>query len=312
MSTKEKIHSLKILFIKLGSNGKFEKDCIEKEQTLRLDYHTVPHELCITHKWDEVHKYFCEEENAPVFVATNHTNQVKRFYEEDENTLWITFYANKLWWCFSKPVITYLPDGTKTRPVIGKWSASDLNGNILLQSNIRGTLTKTQGYRGTICNVSEIDYTIALINNEQSQDIKNLEKSLHVLKENIVVLIQKLSWQDFETLIDLIFRQAGWQRLGDKGKTQKTLDLELLAPVTGEKAIVQIKSQSDINEFKKYCDEFINMKDDYDKFFYVVHSANSNLIEFSNDTEVNLYNANKIAELTISSGLIDWLIKKSK
>jgi hypothetical protein len=30
---------------------------------------------------------------------------------------------------------------------------------------------------------------------------------------------------------------------------KKTLDLELFAPVTGEKAIVQIKAQSDLKQF---------------------------------------------------------------
>lgn len=76
----------------------------------------------------------------------------------------------------------------------------------------------------------------------------DVENALGALKSKLTLLIQNLQWKDFETLIDLIFRQAGWQKVGQTGKTQKTLDLELLAPVTGETAIVQIKAQSDLNQ----------------------------------------------------------------
>lgn len=111
-------------------------------------------------------------------------------------------------------------------------------------------------------------------------------------------------------LVDLIFRQAGWQRVGATGKTQKTLDLELFAPVTGERSIVQIKAQSDLNEFLSYQEKFAIMTD-YDKFFYVVHTAQSNLRNHKNETEIKLYLVDKVAELTISAGLVEWVIKKT-
>jgi hypothetical protein len=304
-----KIEANQILFIKLGSGGKFEKECIEQSNTLRLDYREINHKLCIDQNWDKVHNYYTTEENTKPFVATSHTNQIKQFYKQDEKTLWITFYANKLWWCFSKPEIVLLADKTKTRPVIGKWSDKDINGNVLLAGNISGKLLKTQGFRGTICKVREEKYTLKKINCEQMKEVVEVEQAMANLKEKLVLLIQNLQWKDFETLVDLIFRQAGWQRVGDTGKTQKTLDLELFAPVTGERAIVQIKSQSDLPQFLIYQDEFAKMND-YDKFFYVVHTANSNLKNHKNDTETKLYLVEKVAELTISAGLVEWVIKK--
>jgi len=45
---------------------------------------------------------------------------------------------------------------------------------------------------------------------------------------------------------------------------------------------------------------------DYDKFFYVVHSAKQSLIDYVNETETNLYLVDKVAELTIASGLVEW------
>ena len=305
-----KVVAKKVLFIKLGQGGEYETDCIEKDNTLRLSYKEVDYTLCIDKQWQKVHAYFKTEENSKTFVATSHSNQIKQFYEEDEKTLWITFYANKLWWCFSKPEITLLIDKSKTRPVIGKWSDKDINDNVLFAGNISGKLLKTQGFRGTICRVPEEKYALAKINCEQMKEVVDVELAMFNLRTNLIFLIQSLQWKDFETLVDLIFRQAGWQRAGEIGKTQKTLDLELFAPVTGERAIVQIKSTSDMQEFLSYQDKFATMSD-YDKFFYVVHTAKSNLASYENETETKLYLVDKVAELTISSGLVDWVIKKT-
>jgi hypothetical protein len=305
-----KIKANRVLFIKLGSIGRFEKECIEQSHTLRLDYREVDHKLCIDQNWDKVHDYYTTEESSKTFVATSHTNQIRQFYEQDEKTLWITFYANKLWWCFSEPEITLLADKTKTRPVIGKWSDKDINGNVLLAGNISGKLLKTQGFRGTICRIKEEKYALEKINCEQMKEVVEVEQAMFNLKEKLVLLIKNLQWKDFETLVDLIFRQAGWQRVGDTGKTQKTLDLELFAPVTGERAIVQIKSQSDLPQFLSYQNEFAKMND-YDKFFYVVHTAENNLKKHKNDTDTKLYLVEKVAELTISAGLVEWVIKKT-
>ena len=107
----------KVLFINLGQGGQFEKECIEQNQTLRLEYIEVDHNLCLAGRWDKVHDYFTIEENSKTFVATSHSNKMKQFYEEGKRTLWITFYAKKLW-CFSIQEVTLLAEKTKTRPVI--------------------------------------------------------------------------------------------------------------------------------------------------------------------------------------------------
>lgn len=121
-----KINADKVLFIKLGQGGEYESDCIEKDNTLRLGYEEVNHQLCLDGQWDKVHNYFTTEENSKTSIATSHTNQIKQFYEQDEKILWITFYANKLWWCFSKPEITLYP--TKRRQ------------DLLLESGLTKTL----------------------------------------------------------------------------------------------------------------------------------------------------------------------------
>lgn len=306
----KKITPKKVLFIKLGKGGEYEKECIEKKSNLRLDYRETDHNLCLKGKWEDVHKSFIKIPETKDYVASSHTHQIRQFYEENSETLWITFYANKLWWCFAKQDIKLLPDKTKIRSAIGKWSDKDVKGNILTVDNISGKLLKIQGFRGTICSVSEWEYVLAKINAEQLPEVVAAEKSLADLKEKLALLIKNLQWKEFETLIDLIFRQAGWQRVGTTGKTQKTLDLDLLSPVTGEKALVQIKAESNLKEFKYYKKEFANLSD-YDKFFYIVHTPKGDWHKQENKTEVNLFFINKITELTINSGLVDWVIKKT-
>lgn len=304
-----KINPENVLFIKLGEKGTWEEDCLTKTQTIRIGFTNIDHQTCLDGKWADITKYYISEGIKP-FVATSFTNQAKRFYEEGSNTLWVTFYANKMWWCFAESSITVLPDMTKVRSVIGTWSDKDINGVVLTADRIRGSLLKTQGFRGTICTVPEHGYAVAKINADEIKEVIAVEEAVRTLNDRLQVLIKSLQWKDFEILVDLIFRQAGWQRVGVTGKTAKTLDLDLIAPVTGEKCMVQIKSQSDLREFDDYVNEFAQMTG-YDKFFYVVHSPSGDLCNYLNTSNVNLMMIDKITELSISSGLVDWIIKKN-
>jgi len=309
--TRGKIHPTKVLFIKLGKGGDFTKNCIENNY-LKLDYRTVDHDLCLKRKWDEVYDHFLINENTTKSVAKSHTNQIKQFYEEDENTLWVTFHNNSLWWCFSKPEIKKDKNNLKTRPVIGKWSDTDITGKKLLFSNLSGMLTKTQGFQGTICKVNAEDYAIAKINGEQRKEAIEVENTLNTLKENLSALIKHLQWQDFEVLIDLIFRQMGWLRVSVVGKTLKDIDLELQSPITGENAVVQIKTAADKKTFDYYEAKFYEMNS-FNKFFFIVSSPTPDLESYikNNDSKVKIFSMFEIAELTISSGLTEWVISKT-
>lgn len=122
-------------------------------------------------------------------------------------------------------------------------------------------------------------------------------------------LIKELTWQDFEVLIDLIFTQAGWQRVSSVGKTIKTLDLDLKAPVTGEKCLVQIKSSSNNKELSEYLKRFESM-DQYDKFYYVCHTFKGEPPKLESESRLKLMFVDQVAELAIDSGLSKWIISK--
>ncbi len=307
----EKIKANEVLYIKLGKGGEFVQECLSNN-ILKLSYDEVDHVLCQNKEWDKIIENYTKNGLVDKRTSTNHTNQIRNFYEASEKVLWITFHFDKLYWCFSDPIITKLDDEKKTRPVIGSWSDKDLLGKVLSSRTLSGKLTQTHGYRGTICKIQETEYLVKKINGEQRREVVAVEESMADLKNKLSTLITCLHPKDFEILVDLIFRQAGWQRVSDLGKTIKTYDLELLAPVTGERAIVKIKSKSHTKEFKTFEQESIDFHERGYKRFFIVHTSNKDLDSLVNaDSDVIVYFGDKLSEHIIQSGLVGWLIDKT-
>ncbi|HEV2237586.1 MAG TPA: hypothetical protein VGR57_13060 [Ktedonobacterales bacterium] len=118
-------------------------------------------------------------------------------------------------------------------------------------------------------------------------------------------MMRLLGPRDFEILMDLIFAASGWRRLGVVGKTQKTLDLDLLLPSTGERAFVQIKSRTTTVALNDYIGRLEEMGP-YDRMFYVFHSGQAE----TDDERVTVIGPERLAEMVVDVGLIDWLLHK--
>src|ERR1700751_5125927 len=97
---------------------------------------------------------------------------------------------------------------------------------------------------------------------------------------------------DFELLVDLVFSTSGWRRQGIVGKTQKTLDLDLTLPSTGERAFVQVKSKTTSAELAEYVGGLDDLGP-YDRMFYVYHSGEAH----TTDERVVIINPERLAEL---------------
>jgi hypothetical protein len=306
--TVEFIKPSSALYIKLGRGGKYEREAIERNH-LRLGYREISHELCLQGKWEDVLE---ELKSVSEFsgVAIRHTNQIRLFYESDDSVLWVTFFGDRLYWCFSKREVTLLPDKWKTRPVIGQWSSVDINGKPLSKSQLSGKLLSMQGFRGTICSVKEFEYLVQKINGHIPKEVEEAQATLLKLERKIEFIIQSLHWKDFEILIDLIFRQAGWQRVSELGKTQKTIDLDLVSPITSERYGVQIKSKANLEEFENYQQQFADMQG-YTRLYFVVHTPSRDLARAKTSEEVELWLSRDIAHWAVKYGLTDWIIDKA-
>jgi hypothetical protein len=305
----KKINPRKALYIKLGREGSWERDCIEHDQTLRLGYREASHDFCLKGKWDMVTQQL-RAIRKDLGAATRDVNQIRAFYESDEDVLWVTFYGDRLWWCFSRPQVTQLGDKTKTRPSVGKWISTDITDKPLQISQLSGKLVSMQGFRGTICSVREIEYLVQKINGDEPKAVKAARETQSDLEQKLEVIIRGLHWKDFEILIDLVFRQAGWQRISAVGEAQKTLDLDLLSPITSERYGVQIKSRASMTDFKSYQQQFKDMQG-YARFYFVVHTPSRDLEQSPKSDDFQLLLLPDIARLATKYGLTDWIIAKA-
>ncbi len=265
------IQAQKAFFIKLGRSGSWAPECINKSR-LQLGFKNPHHQKCIEGDWDFIRNYWKNDVHKTDGKATETTNQIRYFYESEADVLWITFHNRKLYWCFSKREITEL-EGIRIRPCKDSQSCKDINGNELTVEALSSKFTQTQRFQGTICKIEALDYLKRRLNGTELPSVIRARKAYKELKDSLIDLIKSLTWKDFELLIDLIFSYSGWKRIETLGKDQKWIDLVLQSPVTGKKAFVQVKSESDLPTFQEYVERFKNMNQ-YKLFLYQSHHRN--------------------------------------
>ena len=302
------IQAKRVRYIKLGREGVWEKEGLEKG-IIRFGYGSATDErfsLCLENKWDDLTKSFIEE-GKDKGTATRFTNETRLFFEDDGTTLWITFVCERLYWGFLKPdpaekhqdgdgVFRRLKDG---------WRWLDLRGEPLAKDRLSGALTKLAAYRGTSCYVDVAEYAVRRINGQKMPEVERAMVALEEMKSSVLEMIRLLGPKDFETLVDLIFSISGWRRQGIVGKTQKTLDLDLALPSTGERAFVQVKSKTNSLELADYVAKFDEL-DSYNRMFFVYHSGKAE----TDDERVTVIGPEKLAEMAVDAGLATWLIRK--
>lgn len=243
--------------------------------------------------------------------ATKIINQTKDFYTLGSDALWITFYKRTLYWCFAdSEVVEVGTHGSRLRKAINGWKCKDVDGVELFSDGLSGCLTRVQGFRGTICKVHERAYLLSRINGEVLADVQKASASLEALKIAVAPLIQRLNWKDFELLVDFIFLRAGWQRLSALGKTEKSIDLVLMQPVTGNRAFVQVKSAACLQDLKESIAQYRPMNQ-FHEMFFVVHTPAAELQEHAQSEGVRFMGLSEIASLVVDSGLSQWLMKKA-
>lgn len=305
----------KAYYIKLGVRGVWEGDST-KSGKIRIGWGDTKLEDIQKGNWDKIKKEIQEDFRArnKKTGATQDFNALKNIYDADSNTVFVTFYDSKLWWCRVRDEVgkdRIKEDGTsKYREVDGKWSDQDRDRKVLLSNQIPGNLSKLQRYPATCCRVGEVDHLRRLINAEHSSEYNSISEAKKELKSRVVAGIKLLHWKDFEILVDLVFSQAGWRRVSVLGETMKFFDLVLEEPITNDRYGVQIKSAATSGDFKNYAERFTNSE--FKRLYFVVHSTDGEkLSEDSKDYEnVELIFADELAKMVVDGGLVDWLMEK--
>ena len=170
---------------------------------------------------------------------------------------------------------------------------------------LSGALTQLAAFRGTSCDVDVADYVVRRINGQKTPELQRAAAAVRQMRLSALELIKLLQPRDFETLVDLVFSTSGWRRQGEVGRTQKTLDIDLLLPSTGERAFVQIKSHTTSSELGEY-EAQLGGSSLYEKMFFVYHSGEAS----TTDERVTVIGPERLAEMVVDVGLVDWLIRK--
>jgi hypothetical protein len=124
-------------------------------------------------------------------------------------------------------------------------------------------------------------------------------------------IIRTMDWLEFEILVDLIFRESGFRRIGEVGGIQKTIDMDLTQPLTKDRILVQVKSEAgaqDLLEFQHDLQDFAA----YSRAYFVVHTPQGQLWQEPQDDRLHVLTAEGLARMALTHGLADWLIDRSR
>jgi hypothetical protein len=301
-------------YIKLGTKGCWEPLCL-KEGTMRLGFYKVPHELGLAGDKDGIKQVYAD---MGAGVASDQARQVLQFYDTSDAIIWITFADGFLWWCKAAQDVEYFgddrdryPEGSRLRRTIDGWSNRSIGGKPLRIIDLKGELTKTAAYRKTICDLKPhlLDYLLRRINDEELPEVKVAQQAMDDLLASLRTMIAMLHWRDFELLVELIFSHSGWQRVSVVGETMKTTDIELRLPVTDERAMVQIKSQTSQAEMNEYISTFDRWA--MQRLFYIYHTSKEPLRLGGPDPRITLIGPQDLASLVLRAGLVEWVLEKA-
>lgn len=302
-----------VRYIKLGFSGSEAQWCIDNK-AIYLGYGQPNlHLNAEKGQWDNVLDILMigrDDTGAQRGAATRHLNQIRSFYDLTENDYFITFHQNKLWWCQPKGETApyYNDPNERMRFTVNGWSDKDLKGQILWEDHIDGRISQVQAFRGTICEVQETEQLLRIIKGEMKQETKVAMDARAHLLSSLEPLISALNDVDFELLTDLIFARLGWQRESVLGKTKKDIDLVLHNPISNKTVNVQIKSRSTLDELKKFID---SCNQQGREGYFVVHNDTEELKKLSNkESAITLWGREKISQLCVKLGLVDWLINR--
>lgn len=300
----EQIKFTKAFFIKLGAKGRYEPYSIP-EGKARIGFHNFTLEKINSCLWDELMKM-----EGPNYdkkgVAARDVNMLRYFVESTSEDVWITFHNRHLYWCRLENTPLLEDSISRYRTVTDRWLSYNIKGQELIEDQIPGNISKIQRFPAAICRVKEVDALERLINGVPSEAYQGISQAKDVLVHEIEKGLRLLHWKDFEILVDLLFRNAGWNRVSKVGETMKYVDIVLEEPISGERYLVQVKAEATREDFDKFLSQI--PKEGYNKLYFITHSPDGDFTHNYDKVEVML--PEELAKKVVGLGLTDWLMKK--
>jgi hypothetical protein len=292
-------------YVKLGRGGCWEADSIASAR-LCLGWQHQSLEDINSGRWERIAKQLRKEHEGKPQLATTGVNRLRDITQSTQEDVWITFHGAKLWWTRLAPGPVEDDATSKYRRTLHPWNDSSKSGRLLVVNDLPGKIAQLQGFRGTVCRVQETELLRRVLDGSRSSLASGIAAQRKLLCGHLQRAICELHWKDFETLVDLVFRHAGWVRVSVLGQHAKAYDLELREPITGDRYVVQVKSQATGADLKKTIKDF--SESDFRRVFFVVHSPAPDLAAAKNlPPYVELVTPTHLAELALEAGLSTWI-----
>lgn len=297
-------------YVKNGDGGKWWHAARTNRQ-VHLGWSDLPHELLIKPDFDEIKRHR-KARFGPKRGAMQDFNQLHDLLNTPSQHIWMTFEDGFMWWCTVRDRATVNPNGEGAssgnfwlacdRP----WSKHTLNGKLLAMADLPGMVTAVAGFRGTVCTSGAWPEILRIIRDEKDPDAKRAYLARAEYKLALENVVKRLSWKDFEQLIDLVLNRTGWVRISTLGKVLKGIDLEVINRATDETAFVQVKSTATQKELNDYVEQFNNQRARYTRMIFTVHTPSGTLIAPAG-LPVQVWTCDRIAELVVHTGLGEWV-----
>lgn len=295
-------------YIKLGRAGCWEADSIHKSR-LRLGWRNQSLADINAGRWPVIAEQLQREQPDKQQVATTDLNRLQDIALSTPEDVWITFHGAKLWWARLALGPVEEDNISKYRVTLDGWHDTSQSGKLLIANELPGKIAQLQGFRGTVCRVREKLLLRRVLEGTRSELASQISAERARLCSQLERAITELHWKDYETLVDVVFRHAGWLRVSVLGQQAKAYDLELREAITGDRYVVQVKSQATRADLDKTIQDFSEA--DYRKVFFVVHSPAADLANAADiPTHVELVAPSHLAALALNAGLSHWLEEK--
>jgi hypothetical protein len=299
-----------VRYIKLGAGGRWEQRALKRGE---MYFGTIdPQSLVEKQDWDAIADHFRKLGYA-AGTATHIARENRDFETLGSECLWITFAEGFLWWGFAEPKVKFQggdgsAHGVRMRKIIGGWRNTDIRGTPLTKVDLSTRLTQVASYRHTMCSVREAAYLIRKLNAQPEEIVARAARARDDMIAVAAEAIAMLHWADFESLIDMIFARAGWQRVSRLGGAQKDIDLEVEQPTTRERAFIQVKSRANQAALEGSISAFETGP--WQRMFFACHSPEGPL-RTGGRKDVTIWTGKRLADAVVRAGLYDWLLHKA-
>ena len=299
-----------VRYVKNGGGGRWWS-AAKTNQQVHLGWSGIPHDLLVKPDFAEIKRLMKVQHGAKP-GAMQDFNQLHDLLNAPSQHVWMTFEDGYMWWCTVLDGATVNPGGESSNKgnfwlvCDSPWSKRSLNGKLLAKTDLPGTVTAVAGFKGTVCTPKAWREILRIVRDEKDPDAALAAVARGKYKQAMEKIVRRLSWQDFEQLIDLILIRTGWARISTLGKTLKGIDLEVENRTADEIAFVQVKATATQKVLNGYVEQFNNQRDRYARMIFAVHSPSGEL-RAPADLLVQLWTCDRVAEFVVHAGLGEWV-----